>query len=170
MDRRVFVLGLLTLAGVPGCLDAGSGSRPNAVADSGPGSYLPESRENWEFLGMRDHPGGWSPLGADDGAIGQYRGPDGNAYEFVVMDTKSEYSEGTARSLACAGWQVALEVDGNAVAASTGTDQRQFTPEAPPQMTQSTVPDTDGQVRELLALSPRLDESDVEENQIGCER
>jgi len=86
------------------------------------------------------------------------------------MDTQQGYTEGTARSLACAGWQVAVATDGHAIAASTGTEQRTFTPEAPPTMTQSAVPETEKRVRELLALSPRLDEADIDRHGIGCKQ
>ena len=60
--------------------------------------------------------------------------------------------------------------DGHAIAASTGTEQRTFTPEKPPQMTQTAVFGTDGRVRELLVLSPRLSETDVDENEVNCEQ
>jgi hypothetical protein len=58
--------------------------------------------------------------------------------------------------------------DGHAVAASTGTEQRTFTPEVPPTMTQSPVPGTEDRVRELLALSPRLGTADIDENRVHC--
>lgn len=143
-------------------------STPGAVAESGPESYLPDSTDGWDFRGTHEHDKGWSSLGASDGTIGQYQGPDGNSYEFVVMDTREGYTEGTARSLACAGWQIAIAIDGYAIGASTGTEQRTFTPEVPPTMTQSAVPDTEDRVRELLALSPRLSKADIDENRINC--
>jgi len=141
---------------------------PGTVTDSGLESYLPDGTGEWKFRGVRDRTPDWSPLGATDGIIGQYRGPDGAAYEFLVMDTQPSYTEGTARSLACAGWQVAVVVDGHAIAASTGTEQRTFTPEVPPTMTQSPVPGTEDRVRELLALSPRLGTADIDENRVHC--
>ena len=58
--------------------------------------------------------------------------------------------------------------DGHAIAASTGTEQRTFTPEVPPTMTQSPVPGTEDRVRELLALSPRLGTADIDENRVHC--
>ncbi len=195
MNRRHFCLGLTAvLTATAGCSSNGSNSTPKpdadsetttggtktrqngdadhsegTVTDSGPRSFLPDSTDEWNFRGIRENHGSWSPLGADDGIIGQYQGPEGTSYEFVVMDTQQPYTEGTARSLACAGWQVAITIDGHAVAASTGTEQRTFTPEAPPTITQSAVPETGDRVRELLALSPRLKEADIDENRISCE-
>ncbi|GAA0206372.1 hypothetical protein GCM10009000_020860 [Halobacterium noricense] len=138
------------------------------MAESGPESYLPDSTDSWEFHGTQEHEPAWSPLGATDGAIGQYQGPDGYSYEFVVMDSEEGFSEGNARSLACAGWQIAIAIDRYAIAASTGTEQRTFTPEAPPTMTQSAAPETEDSVRELLSLSPRLSEADLDEHRINC--
>ena len=166
MNRRRFCLSTAVVLAI----SSGCPNRQAPSAASGPESYLPDSTDEWEFRDTREHGGGWTPLGAKDGVIGQYRGPDGASYEFVVMDTEETYTEGTARSLACAGWQVAITIDGHAIAASTGTEQRTFTPEEPPQMTQTAVARTDGRVRELLVLSPRLSETDVDENEINCEQ
>lgn len=189
MNRRGFLLGVGAVLAGPGCFGptetspnpvtqtgpeqtprwrSKSKPTPEPVAETGPDSYLPESTDRWEFRGRSDYV--WSPLGANDGTIGHYTGPDGNAYEFVVIDTDSTYAESSARSLACAGWQIAIVIDTNAIASSTGTEQRTFTPEVPPTMTQSPIPDTESRVRELLALSPRLTDTDVTEHQIECNR
>jgi hypothetical protein len=80
-----------------------------------------------------------------------------------------KFAEGAAHSWACAGWQIALSIDNVAIAASTGTYQRTFTPEKPPTMTKSPVPGTDERVRELLTFSLELTESDIE-NTTSCER
>ncbi len=169
MNRRQFCIGVTTvLTVVSGCSGRDTNSTPGAVSDSGPESYLPESSGAWEFQGTQQHEPAWSPLGAIDGAIGQYQGPDGYSYEFVVMDSEEGLSEGNARSLACAGWQIAIAIDGYAIAASTGTEQRTFTPEVPPTMTQSAAPETEDRVWELLVLSPRLSEADLDENRINC--
>ncbi|WP_459193783.1 hypothetical protein [Halosimplex sp. J119] len=195
MNRRQFCLGLTAvLTATSGCSNSGSDPTPKpgadsetnsgvtktsqnretdtsrgTVTDSGPGSFLPDSTGEWDYRGIRENHGAWSPLGADDGIIGQYQGPDGISYEFVVMDTQQPYTEGTARSLACAGWQVAIAIDGHAIAASTGTEQRTFTPEAPPTITRSAVPETGDRVRKLLVLSPRLEEEDIDDHRIRCE-
>ena len=166
MNRRRFCLSTAVIL----TISSGCSDRQAPSATSGPESYLPDSTDEREFRDTREHGGGWTPLGAKDGIIGQYQGPDGASYEFVVMDTEETYTTGTARSLACAGWQVAIAIDGYAIAASTGTEQRTFTPEEPPQMTQTAVFGTDGRVRELLVLSPRLSETDVDENEINCEQ
>ena len=70
-----------------------------------------------------------------------------------------DHAAGSARSWRCAGWQIAFALDGVAIAASTGTEQRTFTPGRPPMMTRSPVPGHEDRVRELLSLSPRLDDS-----------
>jgi hypothetical protein len=101
-------------------------------------------------------------LGGSEGVRGYYTGPDGTGYQVLVLRA-GDWAAGNARSWRCAGWQVAFAVDGVALAASTGTAQRTFTPERPPTMAESPVPGTDSRVRELLALSPELEPSDIPE-------
>lgn len=130
-----------------------------------PRAYLPESTDGWELERTGDFE--WSVLGGNDGIRGYYTGPDGGSYEVLVMF--SEYPvDGSARSWACAGWQIALALDSVAMAASTGTDQRTFTPERPPQMTQTPASEREAEVRELLTLSPKLTAAVIEDNRVEC--
>lgn len=125
--------------------------------------FLPPSTDGWELTETDHHH--WGALGGTDGIRGHYRGPDVNEYQLIVMFRNSN-TEGVAEAWSCAGWQIALAVDGVAIAASTGTDQREFTPEKPPTMTRTPVPETKASVRELLLHSPHLTESALEENTV----
>lgn len=141
-------------------------SRP-ASENLSPRAYLPESTDGWELERTGDFE--WSVLGGNDGIRGYYTGPDGGSYEVLVMF--SEYPvDGTAHSWACAGWQIALALDGVAIAASTGTDQREFTPERPPQMTQTPASGREDDVHELLTLSPQLTAATIADNRVTCSR
>lgn len=84
------------------------------------------------------------------------------------MELRSGFDpEGEANSWACsAGWTVALGYRRFAVAASTGTAQRTFTPEVPPQMTRTPIPETTDPAMELLARSPGLSREYVDEHAI----
>jgi hypothetical protein len=170
MNRRRFVMlaGLSTIS-VAGCTSPSdsppSTSTPTSSvspsATSQPRAFLPEPVNGWtrdrteEFYAKE--------RGGSDGIRGYYTGPDGEAYQVLVLFA-GDWADGNARSWRCAGWQVAFAVDGVTFAASTGTAQRTFTPERPPTMTKSPVPGTDARVRELLALSPKLDQSDIPES------
>ena len=131
-------------------------------------SYLPEPNDEWTLDGTANLE--VAPLGGADGIRGYYTGPAGSEYEVVVFVSSREYNSapGTAESFACAGWQVAVVIDRVAIAASTGTDQRTFTPEAPPTMDQTPAPERVGEVRTLLALSPRLTSDEVEASEAQC--
>ncbi|WP_226022700.1 hypothetical protein [Halomicrobium salinisoli] len=120
--------------------------------------FLPESGDGWTRVGTSDYV--WGPLGGTDGVIGRYEGPDGDAYELLVMRDENN-AGGSARQFACAGWQIAFPHEGFAVAASTGTKRKTFTPEAPPTMSSTPASNRLDRVRELLVRSPRLTEDDV---------
>lgn len=195
MKRRHFLLGVTSVfsAGA-GCMSWNSGSTPDSTetteptptdeaevdtapsptettttVQSNPESYLPEPPDEWEYRGTRDWINGWTPLGARDGVIGQYRGPNGHPYEVLIMDMGEPVDEINGRRLACAGWQVALAIDRYSIAASTGTPQDQtLTPERPPTMTQTAVPGTEDKVIELLTYSPDLSNTEIEENRRVC--
>ena len=53
-----------------------------------------------------------------------------------------------------------------AIAASTGTTQKAFTPEHPPQMTRTAIPDTSTQARQLLRQSAVLSREIIENNEV----
>ena len=196
MKRRYFLLGVTSALPVgAGCMNWNSGSTTDstettepAPTDGGdvdtapaettttvrsdPESYLPEPPDEWEYRGTRDWINGWTPLGARDGVIGQYSGPDGHSYEVLVMDLQDQSTDGNdARRLACAGWQMAVATDGHSIAASTGTPQDQtITPEKPPTMTQTAVPETEEKVIELLRYSPKLTEVEIEKSRRECQQ
>lgn len=135
-----------------------SGSTPSASPAVPPVAYLPKPGNGWTLDRTEEY--ARKELGVSDGVRGYYRGPDGRSYQVVVL-VSGQYATGTARSLRCAGWQVAVVLDGVAVGASTGTEQRTFTPERPPTMAASPVPGSDPRVRELVTRSPRISASDI---------
>lgn len=170
MDRRRFVTAAaLTLVPVAGCGSPDENSSPSTSSTpppsqtpaSGPEAFLPEPADGW----VRDRTEAFSAKerGGSEGVRGYYTGPDGERYQVLVL-VSGDWAERNARAWRCAGWQVAFAVDGMTIAASTGTAQRTFTPERPPTMTRSPVPGTDARVRELLALSPKLDRSEIPES------
>lgn len=160
--RRRHLLSLCASAStlVAGCVGG-------SIGQSSPESYLPESTDDWHRNRTGDFD--WESIGGTDGIRGYYTGPDGGSYEVIVMF--SDYSvEGNAESWACAGWQIVLALDGVVMAASTGTDQRTFTPEDPPTMTQTPDRGRVDKVHELVTLSPKLTTRDIEENLVTCPR
>lgn len=194
MDRRSFIASaLLALSGLSGCLGDSSTNQSSsdsptsttaptatstksptdsptesptvsATAIPAPESFLPDSQSDWQLERTSDYE--WGPLGGSDGIIGLYRGPDGDMYQLLVMQDANNAS-GSARSFACAGWQLAFAYNAFAIAASTGTDQRTFTPEKPPTMSETPAENKLEMVRKLVLLSPRLSEADVPE-QTSC--
>lgn len=146
-----------------------TGSASSTPKLPAPRSYLPEPNDEW----TRDRiaPLEVAPLGGADGIRGYYTGPDGIQYEVIVFVSSRDYNyaPGTAESFACAGWQVAFTLDRVvAVAASTGTAQRTFTPEAPPTMDQTPAPERVDEVRTLLALSSRLTADEIQAIEVQC--
>jgi hypothetical protein len=146
--------------------DTGSASPTPELPDAR--GYLPEPNDEWTL--DRTATLDVAALGGADGIRGYYTGPAGVEYEVIVFVSNRDYNyaPGTAESFACAGWQVALVLDRVAVAASTGTDQRTFTPEAPPTMNQTPAPERVEDVRALLALSPRLTIDEIETSEAQC--
>jgi hypothetical protein len=148
-----------------------TGTSEESTTPSRPESCLPPDGNGWELRGTSEHDPGWTPLGATDGTIGHYTGPNGLSYDFIVMISRPDLDnpEGLARSLACAGWQVTLAIDTYAIAASTGTEQRTFTPERPPTMTETAVPNSEDTVVELVERSPCIRASEIEQYRVSCE-
>lgn len=177
MKRRALLcISAGTLVGFAGCsalnptnptpTESGSPSPTPELAD--PRSYLPEPNDEWTL--DRTASLEVAPLGGADGIRGYYTDSDSVEYEVIVFISTQDYNSapGTAESFACAGWQVALVLDRVAVAASTGTDQRTFTPEAPPAMDQTPASDRVSDVRTLLSLSPRLTVDEIEASDVQC--
>jgi hypothetical protein len=66
---------------------------------------------------------------------------------------------------------MAVATDGHSIAASTGTPQDQtITPEKPPTMTQTAVPETEEKVIELLRYSPKLTEVEIKKSRRECQQ
>ena len=164
MQRRTVLKSAgLSVGLVGGCTGNRSRTDPSTAPESptetsASQAFLPPSGDGWTLAGTSDYE--WAPLGGDDGVIGRYEGPDGQAYEMVVMHDEDN-AEGSARQFACAGWQLAFPYEGFAVAASSGTYQRTFTPEAPPTMSSAPVDDRLNRVRELLVRSSELTDATV---------
>lgn len=166
-SRRRLLVGssLWIAASVAGCTFMNG--QLETATPAGPEGYLPEPGDGWEQEKTGDYD--WESLGGQDGVRGFYTGPDGENYEAVVMFSE-DFAEGSARSWACAGWQIALATDGVAVAASTGTEQRTFTPEKPPTMTRTPARGREDRVHEFLTRSPRFTAEEIERQQITCNR
>jgi hypothetical protein len=78
-------------------------------------------------------------------------------------------AEEKARRWVCIGWDVGIAYTGFAFAAGTGTEQQTFTPEAPPHMTRTPLPETKDQSRELLSYSSLLSDQVIREHSIVCD-
>lgn len=96
-------------------------------------------------------------IGGETGASAEYTGPDGVRFRAIVVEREGASSaEVKAHGLYCDGWPVTVAHEAFAFAAGSGTVQPTdtYTPETPPHMTRSPVPDTTGRAAELLTSSP----------------
>ncbi|QLH78532.1 hypothetical protein HZS55_15085 [Halosimplex rubrum] len=127
---------------------------------------LPEEGDDWTLLDTGDVVP--APLTAESHIRGDYRGPNGTDFRVIVIKLpRPGVANFNAERLACeAQWSVALQYRAFAIAASTGTTQKEFTPEHPPQMTQTAIPDTSAEARQLLQQSPVLSQEIIEDNEI----
>lgn len=173
--RSIVKAGLIGGIFVSGCSETSSNT-PTPTSSStatpelpDPRSYLPEPNDEWTREQVRNIE--VAPLGGEEGVRGIYTGPDDVEYHVIVFvsNRNSNYAPGTAQSFACAGWQISVSKDRVAVAASTGTEQRTFTPEAPPRMNRAPDPERVDEVRALLERSPRLTSEEVELFQVSCQ-
>ncbi|MFW5939222.1 MAG: hypothetical protein ACOCQU_02115 [Halolamina sp.] len=104
----------------------------------------------------------YATLGVESGIRADYRDGDGLAAAVVVLEDPHD-PERRAETLHCqVGWPVVLVVDAFAIAAGTGTPQRTHTPETPPQMDRTAVPETTDDAVSLLATSPELSSDRIE--------
>lgn len=131
---------------------------------------------------LPDPPGDWETdasgemnvryIGGESGASAEYTGPDGVQYRVVVVERRdAERAAGKAHGLYCDGWPVTVAHEAFAFAAGSGTVQptATYTPETPPHMTRSPVPETDDRAVELLTYSPILDEDVLDSRVRACE-
>lgn len=128
------------------------------VSSLAPEELLPQEVDGWTRNRVESGAFSWSARGAEDGTFGYYTSPEDRPYKVVVMKMDEGYSpERKAVTWKCSvEWSVALSYRRFAIAASTGTAQRTFTPEEPPHMTRTPIPGTIESAKELLANSPAL--------------
>ena len=175
--RSIVEAGLIGGLLLSGCSEARTNTPTPTDTDSAsptpelpdPRSYLPEPDDEWTREQVRNIE--VAPLGGEEGIRGIYTGPDGFEYHVIVFVSIRDRNNapGTARSFACAGWQISVSKDRVAVAASTGTDQRTFTPELPPRMDRAPAPERVDEVRALLERSPRLTPEEVDLFEASCQ-
>jgi len=128
--------------------------------------FLPEPGGGWTRIETGDVIN--SPLNAEDDLRGDYRSPNGTVFRVIILQLpRPGVARFHAERLACeAGWSVSLQYRAFAIGASTGTVQKTFTPEKPPQMTRTAVPDTSADAKQLLERSAVLTEETIEQNVI----
>jgi len=169
MNRRNTLLTLISgFLLISGCSDSPRGetktgtpsSTPTAaLSDLYPEALLPQEGDGWRHVNSKNYT--WTHLGADDGIKGYYEKDGALRAEVIIMkvsdDGAGSTAEREARTLYCqAGWQVVVVRGPFAVAASTGTPRKSFTPEAPPTMDQTAISESEDAVVTLLSNSPRL--------------
>ncbi len=128
---------------------------------------LPVPKGDWKLIETDGKD--WRMLGGKTGIIGTYKSPTGTLFKVVIMEVQEGYNAETkAERWACIGWDVAVAYQGYAFAAGTGTDQQTFTPEKPPHMTRTPVPDSADESRELLSYSPLLSDQIIRDHRQSC--
>ncbi|QPV64491.1 hypothetical protein I7X12_07730 [Halosimplex litoreum] len=109
-------------------------------------------------------------LGAESGVVREYEDPDGTRFRVVALKMSEGYDAADkAERWACIGWDVAVASEDFALAAGTGTEQRNYTPETPPHMDRTAIPGSAERSRKLLARSPLLSAERVDANDVTCE-
>jgi len=111
-------------------------------------------------------------IGGETGANAEYTSPDGVRFRVVVVEREDPSSaEVKAHGLYCDGWPVTLAHEEFAFAAGSGTVQPTdtYTPETPPHMTRSPVPETTDRAVELLTSSPILTAAIVSNRTRSCD-
>lgn len=133
-----------------------------------PENLLPQEGGGWTQNQVESGAFSWSAHGATDGIFGYYTSPENRTYEVVIMEMKTGYSpERKANNWKChVEWNVTLSYRRFAIAASTGTAQRTFTPEQPPHMTRTPIPETTEPAKDLLSNSPELSREYIDRHAI----
>jgi hypothetical protein len=132
-------------------------------------AFLPAEDDGWSRIRKEDR--NYSNVGGEDGVYASYESSNDVRYDVLIAKIKKSYDvRRKARHWKCdVEWQVVLRYEELIIAAGTGTAQKTFTPEEPPQMDRTPVPDTGDEIRELLATSARLDPQDVDEYEVTDE-
>lgn len=108
------------------------------------------------------------PLNQENNLRGDFEDERGNHYRVIIVKfPRAGIAQYHSERWKCeAEWSVVIQYGPYSIAASTGTIQTSFTPERPPQMTRTPIPDMSGNVRELLKRSPSISEEILTNNEI----
>jgi hypothetical protein len=144
-------------------------SSPTITPGATPDDLLPTDGDGWTLERTDEYD--WGTIGGADGVRGYYTDAEGVECQVIVMRMSAGIEPGgTARLWKCeVGWTVTLAYETFAIAAGTGTVQRTFTPEQPPSMDRTPVPNTAENVKRLLANSPELTRALIDEREISPE-
>lgn len=176
--REILSTGGAVLGGaLAGCLDteetstdhsSTSPTRQSTPTPQSPEAFLPAETDGWTLERTSDYD--WWTIGGAEGIRGHYTSPDGVPFQVVIMRTTGYAPWSKVRHWVCeVGWTVGLPYEEFAIAVSTGTVQQTFTPEKPPTMTQTPVPDTAAAAKTLLANSPKLTQDQIEVQSVTAE-
>lgn len=143
-------------------------STPTSSPNRSAVDVLPEPRNGWRLVETERELGA-SMLGGETGATGKYESATGGVFKVVALEMEEGFSaEDKAHRWACIGWDVTVAYQGFAFSAGTGTHQQTFTPETPPHMTRTPVPDSEDDSIELLTYSPLLSEQIIGDHRQYC--
>ena len=129
--------------------------------------FLPAEEDGWTQTQKEDRD--YSQLGGEDGIYATYKSsPNDMISDLLILKIKKAYNiQNKARDWKCnVKWQVVLRYQEFIVAAGTGTAQKTHTPEEPPQMTRTPIPETEDEIKKLLANSPKFDLQAVNEHEV----
>lgn len=128
---------------------------------------LPKPGDGWSLLDTGSVVN--APLNAENNIQGDFQSPNETKFRVIILEfSRPGIASFHAERLACeVEWSVALQFRSFAVGVSTGTAQKTFTPEKPPQMTRTAIPDTSAEARQLLRRSAVLSQEIIEDKEIG---
>jgi len=171
---RTFPPTIVASAGCTGLTstdDTPAGTPDGSATESGETveAFLPAEEDGWTRTRKEDRY--YSNVGGEDGVYASYESSKDVRYDVLITKIKEAYDvRRKARHWKCdVEWQVVLRYEELIIAAGTGTAQKTFTPEEPPQMDRTPVPDTGDEIRELLANSAKLDPQDVDDYEVTDE-
>ena len=158
-------------AGLTSTDDPPVGTTDGSATESGESveAFLPAEGEAWTRIRKENR--SYSTVGGEDGVYASYESSNDVRYDVLIAKIKESYDvRRKARHWKCdVEWQVVLRYEELIIAAGTGTAQKTFTPEEPPQMDRTPVQDTGDEIRDLLATSAKLDPQDVDEYEVTDE-
>lgn len=141
---------------------------PTGTPETSAEEVLPEPDEDWTHVETSSIE--LVPLIESDNIRGEYRNTEGTRFRVIIAKLpRAGIANRIAERWQCqVEWSVALQYQSFAIAASTGTTQRTFTPEPPPKMSRTPIPNTSDEARQLLERSPILTREIIEANEIQC--